>query len=324
MAKMQISILILILFFCYGCSNTRHEILNKSIALSKIAEDHELSLAWNPTKFMAVIGKEETHIEIQPKNRKAWILGSPKIMDFPAYVYRREIYIPKTFYLETMKKLFKNDPQILNEKDLDKFKKKVYRDIKLSKINIKNFSVFIDAGHGGRDPGAIAIDGTYEKTYALDIAKRIALLLKKIGITVIMARTKDVYLKLDQRVKLANQSKSNCFISIHLNSAGVSQANGFEIWISPDSKQKRYTKSLRLANNILYYLKEKTPLNNRGIRKMNFRVIHKTKIPAVLIECGFLSNRDDLELLSQIKHRHEFAKSVVYGILNYYLSYMKK
>lgn len=171
--------------------------------------------------------------------------------------------------------------------------------------------VVLDAGHGAKDSGAVGVTGKYEKKFNLAIVLKAAELLKKENkIDVVLTRSDDTFLELKERVAIANNLKADLFISVHANSASSSSASGTETYYERvDSKA--------LANVMHKYLVQATGLTDRGVRYGNFHVIRETKMPAVLLEVGYLSNKTDEALLFTEALQNKVAASIVSGIKEY-------
>ena len=181
--------------------------------------------------------------------------------------------------------------------------------ILISKENSK-VRVCLDAGHGGEEVGAV-LGKRYEKDDTLKVTK---LVLKKKNVKVIMTRTKDKDVSLEERCIIANQKKADIFVSIHRNSATV--GNGIEIWCG-SLKEERDTK---LADNILTNLTTTKIQQNRGIKygsiggeNSDYYVLKNTNMPSCLIELGFISNEKDNQLLDD--NLEEYAEAIAEGIL---------
>lgn len=145
-------------------------------------------------------------------------------------------------------------------------------------------TVVVDAGHGGKDTGAYRRSGPPEKSVTLDVATRLARKLRESQLRVVTTRSKDVFIPLDTRVDMENSEKDSVFVSIHFNDSGRRIIKGFETYYhSP------YAASL--AQRIQKKLCTIPGSVNRGVHTANFRVLRKAKYPAVLVECGYLSNR---------------------------------
>jgi len=172
--------------------------------------------------------------------------------------------------------------------------------------------VFIDAGHGGRDPGAVRF-GLQEKDANLDIALRLKSKLEASGFTVIMTRTDDRYLSLDDRVNMANSSGADIFLSIHNNAAMSQYAHGTEtFWCSNGVSGSSQFASLVQSN-----LVSQIGRANRGVKTANFRVIKYTNMPAALVECAFVSNPTESELLKTADFREKCAVGLFNAIVTF-------
>jgi N-acetylmuramoyl-L-alanine amidase len=145
-------------------------------------------------------------------------------------------------------------------------------------------TVVIDAGHGGRDNGAYRRYGGAEKVATLDVARRLEHKLRESQLKIVMTRSTDVFIPLDQRVAIENEQKNAIFVSIHFNDSRRRGIRGFETYYHSAN-------SADLAHRIQSKLMTIPHSANRGVRTANFRVLRLARYPAVLIECGFLSNR---------------------------------
>lgn len=178
---------------------------------------------------------------------------------------------------------------------------------------VKNKIIVLDPGHGGRDPGAIA-DGIYEKDLNLRITARLYILLKNLGFKVKMTRTDDRYLSLGDRAKIANDVNADIFISIHCNAASSNKANGIETLYYPGSDKGKI-----LAGVIQHNMIDKLNMTNRGVKtRPDLFVLKYTSMPAVLIECGFITNPEENKLLTADKYRNDIAAAISDGVGEYY------
>lgn len=171
--------------------------------------------------------------------------------------------------------------------------------------------VVLDAGHGAKDSGAVGATGKYEKNFNLAIVLKTAELLKKeSNIDVVLTRSDDTFLELKERAAIANNLNADLFISVHANSSASSSASGTETYYQREA-------SKALANVMHKYLVQATGLSDRGVRYGNFHVIRETKMPAVLLEVGYLSNKKDEALLFTDALQNKVAASIVSGIKEY-------
>lgn len=170
--------------------------------------------------------------------------------------------------------------------------------------------VCIDAGHGGKDPGA-AGGGTTEKQIALDVANRVAQKLQNSGIAVVMTRDSDYFVELSDRAKIANNAGADVFVSIHCNS-GASTATGAEVWHYPGA-----VKDGKLAQHIHDRLIARTGQRDRGVKQENYAVLRLTKCPAALVELGFISNTHEGYRMRTVEYQEAASAAIVEGIKDY-------
>src|SRR5438105_8035132 len=155
----------------------------------------------------------------------------------------------------------------------------------VAKDTSKSFStVVVDAGHGGKDNGAYRKFGGAEKIATLDVATRLARKLRESDLKIVMTRSTDVFIPLEERVAIENAQKNSIFVSIHFNDSRRRGIHGFETYYHAAN-------SYDLANRIQSKLMTIPHSANRGVHTANFRVLRLANYPAVLVECGFLSNR---------------------------------
>lgn len=168
-------------------------------------------------------------------------------------------------------------------------------------------TVVIDAGHGGKDGGSVW-NGLIEKKLCLDVAKRVETGLKSKGLRTVMTRRSDTFVELDQRARIANRVPSSVFVSIHFNGSRKTIVSGGEAYYrSPRGKL--------LASAISRFIKSRVTGGTRGIFHGNYKVLRETQMPAVLVECGYLSNKREALRCADPAHRQKIADAIVSGIL---------
>jgi N-acetylmuramoyl-L-alanine amidase len=179
--------------------------------------------------------------------------------------------------------------------------------------------VVIDAGHGGLDLGARARNPfCEEKRIALICAKYVKKYLDQLGYRVILTRTNDVFLPLPRRVHIANHSRCQLFVSIHFNSSPNKEASGLEIFYCEKQEEvKQAQASKRLATSILNDIIKKTKAKSRGVKKGNFFVIRESKVPAVLVEGGFISNSYERSMLRDKEYLEKLGRGIADGVDKY-------
>lgn len=227
---------------------------------------------------------------------------------------------------------------------------------KRGRINLSSKVVVLDAGHGGKDCGALAYDKTCEKDIALLITKFVRDELKKEGFKkVYLTREKDLFINLRDRTKIANNKNADIFVSIHLNSAPESkssQLKGVETYFLSHARSERaknvaaiensddiedmdyFTKNIFLSllnskrivesnklaidiqRGIIKELKGYKPVDN-GVREGPFWVLVGAQMPSVLVEVGYISNKEELKLLKNRTYQKKVARGIAEGIINY-------
>ena len=169
-------------------------------------------------------------------------------------------------------------------------------------------TVVVDAGHGGKDNGAYRRFGGAEKIATLDVAQRLSRKLRESHVKIVMTRDSDVFIPLEERVAIENAQKNCIFVSIHFNDSRRRGIHGFETYYhSPNSfelAQRIQAKLLTIPNSA-----------NRGVHTANFRVLRKAKYPAVLVECGFLSNRLEGGEARDAEYRNQLADQIAEAIV---------
>jgi N-acetylmuramoyl-L-alanine amidase len=168
-------------------------------------------------------------------------------------------------------------------------------------------TVVIDAGHGGYDRGGIPGQRVAEKEMTLDVAQRLKKVLAVSGYRVVMTRDSDVFVPLGTRVAIANSYSNAIFVSIHFNSAKRSGAGGIETYF--------YSRdSLPLASAIHYFVAGGAPSSNRNVRRRGYFVLRKAAVPAVLVECGFLTNPTEAAYAQTASYRQKLAEEIAAGV----------
>ena len=185
-------------------------------------------------------------------------------------------------------------------------------------------TIVVDAGHGGSDPGKVAVNGDLEKDLNLAIAKKVREKLEESGFQVIMTREKDEGLKregkeagkkedLYTRVKTINDSKAALAVSIHQNSYGQSDVKGGQVFYYTHSDEGE-----KAANLMQEALKEVDADNTRQAKANNtYYLLKRTEIPTIIVECGFLSNPEEAEKLGEEEYQEQLAESICGGVKAY-------
>lgn len=198
-----------------------------------------------------------------------------------------------------------------------------------SSMPITQKTVIVDAGHGGDDGGAIGIDGTVEKDINLDIALKLEKILKFYGFNVIMTRTQDVMTcddgldslrkrkisDIHNRFELMRKNPDAIFISVHQNKFEDSSQHGTQVFYSGnDERSKELAEAIQTSVTLTLQRK-----NDRVVKKSGSGIylLYHAKIPAVLVECGFISNSDEVKKLKDESYRIKLAILIADGLLKY-------
>ncbi len=208
-----------------------------------------------------------------------------------------------------------------NEKSISSF---------ANNLDTKYKTVIIDAGHGGEDGGAIAQDGTLEKDINLSISKKLETALKVMGYNVIMTRSKDELIydadvsktmrqkkvsDIHNRTDLINSTPNSVLISIHQNKFSQSQYSGTQVFYSSNNEDsKPLAQSIQLSVRKLLQQENKREIKKTGT---NIYMLYYANVPAVMVECGFLSNYEECNKLKTDKYQKQMVFCIMYGILNY-------
>lgn len=293
-------------------------------------------VAWDYDIFTRTtrLEKDGTRISMRTGDELVLVNDEPLSLGYPVTVYRGSLVVPQRF----------------KERVWDVFISPVPGESKICTFpGLKK--VVIDAGHGGRDPGAISRRGAREKEINLDIAKRLASLLRQDGIEVIMTRSTDVFIPLQQRSAIAQRAGADAFVSIHSNSSKRKTLHGFEIYYVSNTaydprrasraranKRINFTqpayasdgsesghdtftvsrsKSIALSSSIARCVEKNMGVTILGVKSARFEVLKSAYMPAVLVEVGFISNAYEERRLQESFYRQRMAESIAEGIRGY-------
>jgi N-acetylmuramoyl-L-alanine amidase len=309
------------------------------LSLSSLCKVRGLDWDFDTFTRRITLNKDNHRINLMAGERDVLVDGLSQHLEHPVDIYKGEVVVPDKFKTEVLDVLFKKSYEHpLGQAALSKIKK-----------------VVIDAGHGGNDPGAIGKTGLREKDVVLDIARKLSQLFSENGIEVVMIRSHDTFITLEQRAKIANRSGADLFLSIHANANRVRWLNGLEVYyVSPyiddDKRAMQAAQNLDLDLNrasftdaslnlkatlwdmlytynraesisLAYFLCDsmRHSLNIKilGVKAAGFSVLKGTQMPAVLIEVGFLSNNDEECLLRNSYYRQQVADAIFQGTRDY-------
>ena len=254
-------------------------------------------------------------LEFVSGSREAMINGARSWLCFPLVEYDGKSLVSRTDVAKTIEPLVRP-----------------HRVPNVGKVQ----TVVLDPGHGGHDKGQVSRYGP-EKDFALDVARKLRPILQAKGFRVIMTREGDYFVPLEVRAKIANSARNSIFVSIHFNATNDDpNATGFEIFSftprgAPSTSDGNVNansfnmqpgssvdaQSMALSACIYHSLLGQLPEYDRGIKRARFAVLRLTKVPAVLIEGGFLTERGESKLISNKDWRAKFAGAIGAGIESY-------
>ena len=301
--------------------------------------------------------------KIKITNQIAFIVINDNLYQLSSKVVKQNnnYYVPTESFLSIINNLstsisltFKTN-QINLSKLIELPKKTVKIDLKSEKEKWEFKTIVIDAGHGGKDPGAVGYRGTKEKDIALDVAKRLEKkLTKNMDIKVVMTRDEDVFLRLSERTKIANENNGSLFISIHTNAAEDRRASGFETFLIGLNKNEYAAKVAARENAVLELegksgqeltgedliqatiaqaafasssetfadmvqkeIKKRVQSRDRGVKQAGFVVLARASMPNVLVELGFISNPAEEKKLRSPQYRDQLATAIYRAVQQY-------
>ncbi len=307
------------------------------MSFKELCAEQDISCHWDTVSQIVWITASHFKAQVLMDSQLGLIDGEKVILSAPVKIRRSIVIVPFDFQRKLMEKIAKESREI--------------KEYPIKKIR----EIIIDAGHGGKDPGAIGSAGTEEKEIVLDVAKRLKRMLEDYGIKVKMTRSTDEFISLQERTEIASRSKADFFVSIHANSSPERSAQGIEVfalrdlgYLEKDEAQRRGNHRLlfnqlamkkyhadleEILSDLLYHCKqEESPLlancvvegtsqyakiKNRGLKNARFYVLRNTLIPSVLVEVGFLSNPQEEKLLKTSLHRQKIALGLAKSILEY-------
>lgn len=285
------------------------------VSIDQVAEFYNLPRGVAPDGKTVSLARGKRSLKLTQDSRQIAINGVNYWMSFPVIQRENEYWISRMDLGKSIEPAFR--PELVPD--------------------IKPFTtVILDPGHGGQDKGAVG-PYEFEKNFALDVARRVRNELQKAGLHVVMTRNSDTFIELHDRAAMANAKLNSIFVSLHFNASPNLAATGLEIFCvtprgSPSTEYDELLvrdmvqefgndhelQSFSLASAI-YHALHGAPLNmfDRGLKRARFAVLRLTKMPAVLVEGGFLSNRNDARQIASKEWRDNYARAIAAGILEY-------
>jgi len=335
----------LIAFLLSGCATVlrKEEVASVNIngvsyyPLLPLCKLRNVNLQYDTFSRSAILTRDNHRVNLMVGDTLVLVDGSPQYLRHPVDMYQGQVVVPGRFKEQILDVVFAGYA-------------------KPSEVRITGIKrIVVDAGHGGNDPGAMGRSGVREKDINLDIAQRLALLLRNQGVDVIMTRTTDTFIPLSRRVDITNRAKADLFVSIHSNANRVRSLNGLEIYyISPaanDTKRAQlaarsstpyigntpvasgsfdlratlwdmiYTynrgQSILLARKICDSINDELDTRVIGVKNANFYVLKGARTPAILVEVGFVSSPTEERMLRNSYYRQKLAEGILRGIGQY-------
>lgn len=298
------------------------------------------------------LNKEGMKTELIPKNESTEL----SIVNVPYENFKiSQLPDPNRWIIDIQLSKGKQSPPLPGQDQAVPLPKKTLEDIHPQ--NQGFHKIIIDPGHGGKDPGAIGLSGYSEKEAVLDIGLRLKeLLVKKLKVEVLMTRSKDVFIPLGERTRMANEANADLFISIHANSSPHRNTHGIEIYLLGQSSDRRALRTAARENNVteeeasnldktllsikkdlsqefkkeeslelahatrssfLAQLRPSYPVVDLGVKTAPFYVLMNTLMPSILAEVSFISNPAEEQRLKSKSYRQIMAESLLEGIKNF-------
>lgn len=310
------------------------------LSMGTLCDMKGLNCSYDTYTRTAILRKGAHKINLAVGEKMVLVDGQVQYLRHPVDMYQGMVVLPYRFKEQILDTLFVDEscPAIREKVVITQIKK-----------------VVIDAGHGGKDPGAIGRTGLREKDVNLDIAKRLSKLLRSQGVEVVMTRTSDRFIALSTRVEIANRSGADLFISIHSNANRVRSLNGLEVYYVSSSVNDSQRAIQAASNTVLSldsssFASRSTNLkailwdmiytNNRaesielgrsicrkidsnldtrviGVKGARYYVLKGINIPGVLVETGFLTNYNEERRLKNGYYRQEIADCIAQAVSSY-------
>jgi N-acetylmuramoyl-L-alanine amidase len=320
------------------------------LPLTLICDAYGIDWRWDSSSMSVDLNKGRTGIKMRVDEYRVCIDDAVNIQEKPVVMHKGAVCVPVEFLRTIFNRFYPGAPAAL---PVEAGRSAPPPSPAVSHYKIKK--IVLDPGHGGYDPGAIGRDGIKEKYITLDIAKKVANLLEEEGITIVMTRDDDTFIPLWKRVDIANRSNAGLFVSIHANASVARRLKGFEVYhLSEDLDDSaraaavagehamkfgsdsiyRYTDTLNeilwdleltenrrsaiaLGNDVL----DNIDVSKRDIKNARFFVLKGTRMPAILVEVGYISNSEECARLGSGEYRSQIAGKIARGIIGFRKSF---
>jgi N-acetylmuramoyl-L-alanine amidase len=317
------------------------------VPLVKVCDKYNLDCRWDDIIKKATIQKHQDRIVLRAGSDRILVNGEEKTLEKAAVLDSGALFVPVSFVNDNLAPVVAEAPaETAPQAEAP------------SRVTIR--TVVLDAGHGGHDVGAIGRKlRLYEKHITLSIAKRVRDILQESGMKVILTREGDRFIALSKRADIANDNKADLFVSIHINASRSRTLKGFECYFLSNAtddnaraleafedaslklgegasaqRSRQLDKTLwdmtltenrressELAGYICNSVDKSYAMNTRGVRSARFYVLKHTRMPSVLVEAGYISNRYEEMKLKEPRFQDRIADAVAEGILRYKREY---
>ncbi|WP_152656971.1 N-acetylmuramoyl-L-alanine amidase [Oceanobacillus sp. CFH 90083] len=176
--------------------------------------------------------------------------------------------------------------------------------------SLSGYNIVIDPGHGGKDPGAIGLNNVYEKDVVTSTANYVVQQLEEAGANVIMTRSGDYFVSLEERVRISNSYNTDAFISLHYDSFSAVPVSGVTTYYNSNA-------DAALAGSLNSTLSSTVSLPSRGTQPAGYKVLAETNAPSVLIELGYITNPHDLTVVQTADYQSSVARAITNGLINH-------
>ncbi len=292
------------------------------ISLQEVADDLRGIYYWDEASFRGVVEVGTWRLIAMPELNRL-LLGDAELqLTDPVQQYEQDLFFSREFYEDHLKPLARLQadvglPPATTAGPNPARTASAPATSTPSEGQLAGWTVAVDAGHGGRDQGA-SVGAVLEKDITLRVGRHLAQELRDAGARVIMTRTSDRYVGLDRRVSMS--AGSDLFVSIHANSCPHAHVRGVEVFIKSSPMGAMVVdRSRDLAGRIALAISNSGMTPNRGVKRnvRQLRVLRKSRIPAVLVEMGFLTNHQERRNLIDQGYQRRLAAGVARGILGH-------
>ena len=374
--KIKLKFLLIYLFFSISpaATNDTIKLVKNSKLLNKI-DTIENNKFFSINDFLSSTGSEPyinektekivfylDNKKIKITNGITFLLIDDNIYQLSSKVVRQnnEYFVHIDSFINIVNSSLQNLSIISNSSEMiisstTKTKNVAIKNIDIEKNKWKFSTIIIDPGHGGKDPGAVGYRGTLEKDIALDVAKRLEKKIsKKMKVKTVLTRDEDIFLKLGERTRIANENNGSLFISIHANAATDRRASGFETFLIGPNKNEAAVRVAARENSVLELegvagkkltnedliqatiaqsafasksekfaalvqeeIGKRVQGKNRGVKQAGFYVLMGASMPNVLVELGFISNLAEEKKLRSSQYREVLATAIFRALEKY-------